>query len=114
MDETIYTSLLWRTVSSRARARDGNRCTVARLIGGDCGGVLHGHHIVPVSEGGAAFDLDNVGTVCAVHHPTWEALRRRLVEVRERRRIRCRHQHRSREAREQCERRLARRRSVAA
>jgi 5-methylcytosine-specific restriction endonuclease McrA len=118
--KTLYGTLEWRLTRARARSRDGSRCTVARLIGGACSpGPLHAHHIVPVSEGGAALDLDNVATTCAAHHPQWEALRRLLV-----RRLvlgdpedgpaRCPHTHRSAEARRQCEARMARRRQIAA
>lgn len=110
--ENIYGTLRWRVTASRAKARDGHRCTVARLLGGACSpGSLHAHHIVPVGEGGAAYDVDNVGTTCASHHPQWEALRRLLVRKLlglDERPARCPHAHRSREAREICERRLAR------
>lgn len=109
---TIYNTLLWRLVAARARKRDGNRCTLARLVGGECsGGTLHVHHIVPLEDGGAPYDLENVGTVCASHHPVWEAFRRRLVgslEPVDDSPPRCRHFHRTAEAREECERRMAR------
>lgn len=112
--ENVYSTLRWRITRRRALERDGHRCTVSRLLGGVCSdGPLHAHHIVPVGEGGQAFDLDNVGTTCAAHHPQWEALRRLLVRKllgldAEDRPPRCPHAHRSREAREICERRLAR------
>jgi 5-methylcytosine-specific restriction endonuclease McrA len=114
MHESIYSTHRWRSIRAQAIARDGSRCTVARLLGGRCSTnlPLHAHHIKPVSDGGAAFDLDNVGTTCARHHPIWEALRRRLVELREPERPRCPHVHRTREGREICERRLARARGV--
>lgn len=111
----VYSTLRWRLVRARAITRDGARCTVSRLLGGLCSsGPLHAHHIRPVSEGGALYDLDNVGTTCARHHPTWEALRRQLVAVQNGHAPvgdttpRCHHPHRSREARELCERRMAR------
>jgi hypothetical protein len=104
----LYNSLLWRTVAARARARDGNRCTVSRLLGGACTGTLHVHHIVAVSEGGPEFDLENLGTVCAAHHPLWESLRRVLVRRLTAPVPRCPHHHRSAEARKICEARLAR------
>ncbi len=115
MDTTrnLYSTLHWRTVAARARKRDGNRCTVARLLGGDCHGRLHVHHIVPVSEGGPEFDLENLGTVCASHHPFWESLRRVLVRRLTTPMPKCGHWHASREAREICERRLARQRIAA-
>lgn len=106
MDAEFYNSAQWKVLRAAARERDGNACTVARLIGGDCRGLLHVHHIDP---DGDPLDLDNLGTVCATHHPKWEALRRALVATHEppvwRR---CRHVHRTREARELCERRLNR------
>lgn len=79
MDAAFYTSPEWRAVADQARARDGNRCTVARLLGGACLGVLHGHHIDRDAD---PLDIDNVGTTCASHHPRWEALRRALARGR--------------------------------
>ena len=100
---TFYSTAQWRMLREAARERDDNRCTVARLLGGYCHGTLHVHHI---DRAGDLLDLDNLGTVCAHHHPRWEALRRAIVEGREQPRRRCRHRHRTREARELCERRL--------
>ena len=111
---SIYTSPRWLAARERALARDGERCTVSRLLGGRCGGTLHVHHIVPLADGGAPFDLDNLGTSCARHHPRWEALRRAVLGGRERARRRCPHRHTSREARRQCEARLNRQLSSAA
>lgn len=113
--ENIYSTLRWRMTRRRAIERDEGRCTVSRLLGGACApGPLHAHHIVPVGEGGAPFELDNVGTTCAAHHPQWEALRRLLVRkllgLDERRPVACPHSHRSAEARRICEARLARQR----
>lgn len=113
--ENIYSTLRWRVTRRRAIERDGGRCTVSRLLGGACApGSPHVHHIVPLDEGGAEYDLDNLGTACASHHPMWEALRAILVRKilgLDERPLRCPHRHRSREAREVCERRLARARS---
>jgi hypothetical protein len=109
--QNLYSTPLWKTVRSRALARDGHRCTVARLLGGPCSAAdvpLEVHHILPVEVGGAAFDLENLGTTCKAHHPQWEALRRILVLRQLRPAPRCPHQHRTAEARDQCERRLAR------
>ena len=107
MDGTIYSTSRWRAASFRARARDGARCTVARLLGGPCRGRLHAHHVVPVGEGGERYALDNLATVCAGHHPQWEALRRQLARRRVGR-IACPHSHRSLDARLICEARLVR------
>lgn len=114
MPIAIYDTLKWRVVRSRTLARDGSSCTVAGLLGGACSPILHVHHIEPVADGGAPFDLDNLATVCARHHPMWEALRRGIVARRSApaAEVYCPHHHRSREAREICERRL--RRQIAA
>lgn len=58
------------------------------------------------------FDVDNLGTVCAAHHPKWEALRRHLTGERDEPLVRCPHRHRSAEARAICERRMARERGL--
>lgn len=109
----IYDTLQWRRARRAARSRDGNRCSVARLLGGECAGTLHVHHLRPVAEGGAPYDIDNLLTACSSHHPVLEALRRRLLDVTappvEDGPPRCRHRHPSAEARAQCEARLARR-----
>jgi len=111
MTQPLYNSSLWRHVRAAALARDGGRCSVSRLLGGQCAaGPLHVHHIHAVEDGGPRFDLDNLGTTCAAHHPMWEALRRYIVReaLDQPQPRRCHHRHTSRHAREQCERRLAR------
>lgn len=108
MPGTFYDTSAWRHIRDLALARDGDRCTVARLLGGDCHPTLHAHHIVPMSEGGAPLDVDNVLTACASHHPMVEALRRRLMEKLVAPRPRCRHRHPYPEGRRQCEERMAR------
>jgi len=81
-----YSSAEWRALREIAIARDAGRCTVSRLLGGRCSsGSPHVHHIEALEDGGAPFDLDNLATVCASHHPSWEALRRKLVATRHRR-----------------------------
>jgi hypothetical protein len=101
---------LWETARAIVLDRDGHRCTVSRLLGGRCHGRLHVHHIDPE---GAPYDEDNLGSVCAAHHPRWEALRREIVSSRRRDLPRCPHTHRSIEARRLCEAQLARRRDRA-
>lgn len=113
-DTPIYSTLRWRVVRSRALRRDGHRCTVSRWFGGSCSATLHVHHIVPVRDGGAAYDVENLATVCAVHHPQWEALRRSIVRRKEEPVLRCPHFHRTAEGRRQCEARMARARSRVA
>jgi hypothetical protein len=103
----LYDTLHWRELRARALARDCSRCTVSRLLGGECSGVLHVHHIEPADERPAlAFELDNLATACAGHHARWEALRRALVRERRRGYRRCPHPHPTRAGREACERRL--------
>lgn len=114
MRHTVYDTTLWRIARLRALRRDGRRCSVARLLGGTCAGTLHVHHLHPLTNGGEPYALDNLVTACAAHHPMLEALRRAVIEklagvVPEP--PRCRHEHRTADAREQCERRMARRRA---
>ncbi len=115
MQNAIYNSLLWQLARSRVLERDGSRCTVSRLLGGPCStGPLHVHHIVRPEDGGDPYHEDNLGSVCARHHPKWEALRRRLAGELVEQPVRCPHQHRSAESRAICERRLARQRQHVA
>jgi len=108
METPDYSTPEWRDLRERALARDGHRCTVARLLGGDCTERLDVHHLIPVEEGGPMYpDLDGVLTTCSAHHRTLHALRRFVLR---RQRIElppCRHQHRYDIARQECrERRL--------
>lgn len=98
----------WQRFRIRVLARDGERCTIGRLLGGPCHPTLHVHHVIPVSEGGASFDIDNAVTACARHHPMLEALRQRLLAPTRR----CSHRHPYPQGREACERRM-RERAVA-
>lgn len=111
---TIYDSLRWQAARGRALRRDASRCTVSRWLGGACSASLHVHHVVPVSEGGAPFEVENLATACARHHPQWEALRRRIVKGNEEPFPRCPHYHRTSEGRRQCEARMARARGLVA
>lgn len=104
MTET-YRTPQWASARDAALARDDRRCTVSRLFGGDCHPVLHVHHVIPVEQGGAPYDLDNLLTACASHHPMLEAMRRYVLRKRAPRR--CPHVHRYPHAREECERRMA-------
>ena len=109
MAASIYNTLRWRIVRSRAIARDGGRCSAARFLGGSCSpGPLHVHHLVPISEGGDPYDLENCLTVCSRHHPQIEALRRYVLRE-DARTPRCPHQHRTADSRRLCEARMARR-----
>lgn len=71
----------WDEIRARVLTRDGHRCTVSRLLGGQCRGRLHVHHIVPRADGGTDED-DNLATACARHHPIWERLREAIVHAR--------------------------------
>lgn len=103
MADALYSSPEWLDLRARALARDGHRCTVARLLGGSCSARLDVHHLIPVAEGGPELpDLDGVVTTCSAHHPTLEALRRFVVNRRRRRVRACRHDHRYDIARRQC------------
>lgn len=110
---SIYDTSLWDDARAAALERDGHRCTVARWLGGACSpGPLQVHHLHAVAEGGAPFDLDNLGTACQGHHPMWESLRRLLVRrmLAQQEPVVCRHRHVSVEARRICEARMARER----
>jgi hypothetical protein len=110
MRRRLYDTPAWEQARARAILRDGSRCSVGRLIGGDCHSTLHVHHVKAIAEGGAPFDVDNLITVCATHHPSLEALRRRIVAEAPR----CTHYHPYRQGREECERRLRQRHLTAA
>lgn len=106
MDKRLYHTSAWRDAREYVLARDGHRCTVARLLGGYCTDRLDVHHLVRPEDGGGMFDVDNLVTVCSTHHPKLEALRRFMSRDRGWRS--CTHEHRYPGAREECERRLNR------
>lgn len=106
MNKTVYDSNRWEAVREEVLERDGS-CTYARLLGGECFGPLHVHHLNPSQFG--PYDEDGLVAICEFHHPKLEAVRRSLLKVRGWRR--CPHRpgtHRYPGAREQCERRLNR------
>lgn len=108
MRDTFYDTQEWRQLRDRVRARDADRCTVARLLGGRCSGILHVHHIETVAD---RPDLrlveNNCATACAGHHRVWESLRAFLVQ-RRRPLPPCPHVHRYPAGREACDRRRRR------
>ena len=65
----VYDSLAWKRARALARRRDGG-CTMRHL--GNCGGTLSVHHIVPLNQGGNN-SLDNLRTVCRIHHEAIES-----------------------------------------
>ena len=97
METTLYNSRTWRNLPRET-------CRVAELVGGECAGSISLHHLYPLSLGGA--EWGRTVECCQAHHPYLEALARRVYGRREPRR--CHRQHRTREAREACERRLNR------
>ena len=106
-EDGFYNSPAWLLVRESVLSRDGGRCVVGRLIGGDCSARLDVHHIQPREERpDLELDEENLVTVCSSHHPTWAALARLLrilqgeIDLPP-----CRHQHRYREGRLECERR---------
>lgn len=112
MNSSLYHTLAWRRLRHQVLRRDGNRCTVARLLGGDCSGTLHVHHLQPPSQGGITLPAtDQLITVCAVHHPLVEKVRRAVLDAQkpvEPVWKRCPHKHVTAESRRQCEERLNR------
>lgn len=95
--KTPYYTRRWRRLPRES-------CEVAELFGGKCRGPIHRHHVHPLSAGGDP-DGETI-EVCASHHPMVEALVRKIHNLPEWKR--CPHTHRTREAREDCERRLNR------
>lgn len=113
MGADVYNTPAWRAARASALARDGHRCSAGRLLGGACSELLHVHHLIPVRAGGAPYNPDNLLTLCDRHHPVVEAVRKAVLRYRREQGPRCRHQHRSVEARLLCEARLSRRRMAA-
>lgn len=102
---SFYNSPEWAAARELAKARDGHRCSIARLLGGDCHERLDVHHLQSVEERpDLALDLDNLLTVCASHHPTLEAVRRILRIIRLIDLPPCGHRHPYAQGRRDCER----------
>jgi hypothetical protein len=107
MTDPFYSTAEWLALRDRVRARDGGRCTVARLLGGACAGTVHVHHIEPRADRpDLELDDDNCASVCASHHPKWEAMRR-FIERSRRELPPCGHQHIYASGRAECDRRRA-------
>ena len=60
----------WKDARTAARARDGD-CVYRHE--GNCDGRIEVHHRVSLEQGGAAYDLANVVTLCRRHHSEAEA-----------------------------------------
>ena len=56
-------SMAWQNARAAARKRDGERCQRCGATEG-----LEVHHITPLAEGGAEFDLSNLTTLCQECH----------------------------------------------
>lgn len=96
----LYDTHPWREL--RSRLLPGASCSLSGLAG-ECLGPLHVHHVTPVSDGGDPFPSENeLVVLCARHHRLVHAWLRKQEPQRKR----CPHKHRTRESREQCERRL--------
>jgi hypothetical protein len=91
-----YNESRWRGLS-----RNGI-CAVGELLGKECSGPLHRHHVRPLSAGGESYGRTVL--VCESCHPKLEALARRVW--RQAKWKTCPHHHQTRESREACERRL--------
>ncbi len=103
----VYQDTRWAQARDAALHRDGERCSLSRLFGGDCHATLDVHHLTPVSDGGAPYDLDNLLTACHTHHPMLEGMRRYVTQKRERKIPPCRHRHYYAHAAREClERRM--------
>jgi hypothetical protein len=66
-NDRLYQTRGWKETRKKALERDGYECQV-------CGSTeqLEVHHIQPVSDGGAKFDVDNTVTLCMPHHQRCE------------------------------------------
>ena len=56
-------SARWQNLRKLAKQRDGRRCTSYGSTD-----RLEVHHVVPIEDGGAEFDLDNLITLCSSCH----------------------------------------------
>lgn len=65
----IYKTREWSVARRSAIARDNHRCQ-ARVSGRQCEVTdsLTVHHIKPLREGGAPYELSNLVTLCYPHH----------------------------------------------
>lgn len=104
MNRELYQTARWQTVREEVLERDGN-CTYSRLLGSECSGPLHVHHLNPAFYD--FYDPDGLIVICEFHHPKLEAIRRSLLGTR--RWKRCPHRpgtHRYAGSKEACERQL--------
>ena len=107
---SIYMDTRWAAARLAALQRDGNRCTVGRLLGGLCHDRLDVHHIIPADLCADPYDVDNLLTVCCRHHPMVASIRAQIL--RKRGLAKCRHRHPYRSGREACLRQRLRQASL--
>lgn len=75
-----HTRLVDRTITDKARARDGV-CLYGIWHKDGCRGGLDGHHIIPVGTGGPDV-IENVISLCRWHHTLAEAVKITAEEFR--------------------------------
>jgi 5-methylcytosine-specific restriction endonuclease McrA len=70
MSSSFYGTLRWQAARAAALARDEYRCTAEEAEGHRCAETarLNVHHVHPVDEGGEAYELTNLVTLCPSHH----------------------------------------------
>lgn len=65
----IYSTQAWHRAKRAAKVRDGWCCKATGCTETE---RLTVHHLIPLSQGGAPFDLDNLITLCYKHHAELE------------------------------------------
>lgn len=65
----LYQTKKWKETRKEVLERDNHECQACGIEEN-----LHIHHIRPVAEGGARFELNNLVTLCDTHHREWEGL----------------------------------------
>jgi len=68
-NKRLYGTKKWKVVAAKVIERDGSECQYC-FAEDD----LLVHHIHPVNDGGAKYDMDNLVTLCRSCHMTWEGL----------------------------------------
>ena len=70
--ETLYSSRKWRKFRQSILAEQGGCCEACGNVQPDR--LLHIDHIIPIVDGGAKWDIDNLQVLCKRCHgaKTWE------------------------------------------
>jgi len=73
----VWNGAAWKRARRAAKTRDENRCAFVDDTGERCAATtdLTVHHRVALKEGGAMYDLDNLVTLCRMHHGSLEGRR---------------------------------------